>query len=137
MEKEVILDPKSKEAVHAARNAAQALEVARQQQIDNLPGIVQERLEHVLAQGTEAQRAIILARVPYICQDIKQINSTLGEISKKMDQVKIDLDAKDEKNESKYVTKESFSPFKWGLTIVASVIITTLVGAILAQILVK
>lgn len=127
----------SREAVHKARDAAQALEIARVTQAESIGDIVQERFEHVLSQGTESQRAIILARVPYICQDIKAINVTLGDINKKMDQVKIDLDAKDAKNESKYLTKEAFSPFRWGLTLVVSVVITTLVGAVLTQIIIK
>ncbi len=141
MDSEIKLNPKSREAVHAARDAAQALEIARQQQNDrvaeNIGGIVQERLEHVLSMGTETEKAIVLARVPYICQDIKGINVALTEIKRMMEQTKIDLEKKDEKYETKYVTKESFSPYKWGLTIAGSVVITTLVGAILANVLIK
>lgn len=127
----------SHEAVHAARDAAQALEVAREQQVQKLGNIVQERFERVLAFGTEQEKSMILARVPYICQDIKDINGTLSEIKRMMEQVKRDLDAKDEKNEKKYVTIEAFSPFRWGATVVASVVITTLVGAFLSQLLIK
>lgn len=131
------LSPESREAVHKAKNAAQAVEVARIQQMESMGDMVQERIEHVLARGTEQEKSLILARVPYICQDIKGINSTLVEILKKMDEVKADLATKDEKNEKKYLTQEQFAPYKWVLTIIASVIITSLVGALLAQILVK
>lgn len=128
--------PASREAVHAAKNAAQLLEVARQQQIENLGDIVQARFEHVLSLGTESERAIILARVPYICQDIKEINVSLAQIISRMEAVKNDLIAKDEKNEKKYVTQEQFAPYKWVLSIIGSVVIATIVGALLAKILI-
>ncbi len=127
----------SQVAVHAARNAAQALEISRQQQVISIGDIVQERFEHVLAQGTEQEKSIILARVPYICQDIKGINAALATIITKMDDVKNDLAKKDENNEKKYLTQDSFAPYKWVLTITGGVVITTLVAAILAQVLIK
>lgn len=102
----------SHEAVHAARNAAQALELSRQRQIDSMGDIVQERIERVLARGSEQERSIILARVPYICQDIKNINAVLSNIQGMMEQVKIDLDAKDARNESKYVNQDQFWPVR-------------------------
>ncbi len=142
----------SHEAVHAARDAAQAVELARQLQTDkaaeaaankitqNMGDILQTRLEHVLARGTEQEKAIILARVPYICQDIKGINEALQNIVKMMEQVKKDLDAKDEKNareiSEKYVSKDQFSPYKWALVTIATVVVTTLAGAFLAQIVI-
>lgn len=139
----------SHEAVHAARDAAQAIELSRQLQTEKaaeaavskvtnrMGDIMQERMEHVLAKGTEQDKAMILARVPFICQDIKSISFALREISQKMDQVKEDLDAKDIRNEKKFVTQDQFSPFKWGVTLVASVVITTIVGALLALVILK
>ncbi len=103
---EVVLEPKAREAVHAARDAAYAVELARQVQIakfvdeasqkatevaaarleekivdeTRLSQIVRQQLINVLSKGTEQDRALILARVPYICQDIKNINANLEEI---------------------------------------------------------
>lgn len=131
----------SHEAVYAAKEAAKAVEVARQLQqqetAERMGDIMQERMEHVLAKGTEQEKSVILARVPYICQDIKGINITLKEILQKMDQVKIDLDKTSENNEKKYVTQDQFGPFKWAATLIASVVITSLVGAILALVILK
>lgn len=131
------IPPASHEAVHAARDAAQALEVARVQQMENLGDMVQERFEHVLAMGTEQDKTIILARVKYICQDIKDINGALKDIIRKMDQTKLDLDVKDEKNEKKFVTHDQFSPFKWGATLIATLVVTAIVGALLALVIIK
>ncbi len=108
MDEPIILDDKSREAVHAARDAAQAIEVARHKQIQEvadkvtefipdetqLAHIVRQQVENVLARGTEQDKLMILARVPYICQDIKdnkkemQIMNDRGErIEKKMDEI--------------------------------------------------
>ncbi len=126
-----------REAVHAARDAAQKLEIARQQQILSIGDMVQERVENVLARGTEQEKSIILARVPYICQDIKEINKKFDVIMDKMDQVKVDLDAKDEKNDRKYLTQESFAPYRWVFGIIGSVVITAIVAALLTKIFIK
>lgn len=142
----------SHEAVHKARDAAQAVELARQLQTTeaaeaaaqkvtaNIGDIIQSRVEHVLARGTEQEKSIILARVPYICQDIKGINQALSDIRNMMAQVKKDLDEKDEKirieNDKKYVNQDQFGPFKWALVTIATVVVTTLAGAVLATVIV-
>jgi hypothetical protein len=131
------LSLEAKEAIHRAKNAAQAVEISRENQVQSIADIVQERFEHVLSRGTEQEKSIILARVPYICQDIKQINSKFDTILEKMEEVKNDLDKKDEKNESKFLTKEQFGPFRWALMIIGSVVITTVVGSLLANVLIK
>ncbi len=110
---EIVLDQKAIEAVHAARDAAQAVETIRQIQIIRLADeaskkaaeiasnrveeklideqrmseIVKTQVENVLAKGTEQDRAIILARVPYICQDIKKTDGRLENIEKSVDQL--------------------------------------------------
>lgn len=94
MEEPIILDEKSREAVHAQRNAAQAVEVARKVQIQEVADkvtefipdehqmarIMREQIENVLARGTEQDKAMVLARVPFICQDIKNIDTRLTSI---------------------------------------------------------
>lgn len=131
------IPPASHEAVHAARDAAQALEVARVQQMENLGDMVQERFEHVLSRGTEQDKSIILARVPYICQDIKGINVALGEINKKMDQAKVDLDSRDEKNEKKFVNQDQFGPIQKIAYGFVGLILTGVIAAILGLVLIK
>ncbi len=146
-----ILPEESKDAVHAARDAAHAVEMAREVQTtrvaeaaankvsENIGDILQTRIEHVLSRGTEQEKSIILARVPYICQDIKGINAALADIVKMMSQAKRDLDEKDTNtqisNDKKYVNQDQFWPFKWVLITTGTVVITTLAGAVLAQIL--
>lgn len=99
----VVLDPAAREAVHAARDAAQAVEVARQSQMiqaaedaatkaatlaaqrvadqalseTRLAEIIHRQMTEVLGAGTDSEKAIVLARVPYICADIKTINANL------------------------------------------------------------
>lgn len=94
MDEPVILDEAQRKAVHLQRDAAQAVEVARKVQIQEVADkvtefipderqmarIIREEVENVLAKGTEQEKAMILARVPYICQDIKDIHNTLSEI---------------------------------------------------------
>ena len=142
----------SHDAVHAARDHAQRVEMAREVQTTrvakatadevsaNIGDIVRSNIEHVLAKGTEQEKSIILARVPYICQDIKAINSSLKEITHMMGQVKTDLDAKDaktkEENDKKYVNQDQFGPYKWVLTIIAGAVITGLVGAFMALVII-
>lgn len=141
----------SHDAVHAARDHAQKVEMAREVQTTrvakatadevsaNIGDIVRYNIEHVLAKGTEQDKSIILARVPYICQDIKNIDKRLEKIVDMMEQVKTDLDTKDRKtkedNDKKYVNQDQFWPFKWVLITVGSVVLTTLAGAVLAQII--
>lgn len=145
------LPEESHEAVHAARDHAQKVELAREVQTtrvakaaadevsSNIGEIVRYNIEHVLARGTEQEKSIILARVPYICQDIKNIDKRLEKIVDMMGQVKSDLDTKDlktkEDNDKKYVNQDQFGPFKWTLVTIAGVVVTTLVGAILAKVI--
>lgn len=91
MDEPIILNETARDAVHAQRDAAQAVEIARTKQIqdvadkvtefipdeEQMARIVRTQVEHVLAQGTEHEKSLILARVPFICQDIKNIDGRL------------------------------------------------------------
>lgn len=101
-EEKIILDDKAKEAVHAARDAAQAVEIVRQLQTEHAASvaaenaaksvaqkmideqrmgeITYEQIMKALSMGSEKDRAIVLARVPYICSEITNINTALEEI---------------------------------------------------------
>jgi len=85
----------SEVAAHKAKSAAAAVELAREVQqkelIDRvtkdivgerrLAEVVKEQVENVLATGSEQEKTLVLARVPFICQDIKDIHSTLVKIN--------------------------------------------------------
>lgn len=127
MDEPIILDEKQREAVHAARNAAQAVEIARAQQIqevadrvtefipdeNQMARIIREQVENVLAHGTEQDKSMILARVPYICQDIKDINARGERIEVSIEEL-----------------KEKFSTYPLVKTIVFSFVAAVLLGVL-------
>lgn len=131
----------SQAAVHAAKNAAQAVEMARAAQMQAHDEVTTQALvkalEQVFGEQEERQRFIDTKRIPLICKDITDIKQNISDIKDMMAQVKSDLIEKDEKNEDKYLTKEQFSPYKWVLTIAGGVVVTSLVAAVLAQVLIK
>jgi len=110
----IILDEKGRIAVHAARDAAYAVELARQVQAQELAKqatdvaaeiasqktvdekrmaqIMREQVEHVLAMGTEQEKTMILARVKYVCQDIKEMKQILKEIMEQNEQLRVQLE---------------------------------------------
>ncbi len=101
------LPESSREAVHAAKNAAQAIELARQVQShetadkaahiaadlaaakvqekiidrEEMAVIIREQMISVLSSGSDHERELILARVPYICNDIKAINANIAKLT--------------------------------------------------------
>lgn len=83
IEETSLAESKSAEAINATKNAAEAVESARAAQMaasmtvneERMGKIVRHQVENVLASGSEQDKSIILARVPYICQDIKTINA--------------------------------------------------------------
>lgn len=126
---EVVLDQQAREAVHAARNAAQAVEVARQTQMNTaiesaavakqvderrMGEIMRAQIVDVLASGTESDRAIVLARVPYICADIKEINANLKVLTE---------------------TLSTYSVIKALVFGCAGLILTSVVGALIALVI--
>lgn len=145
----IVLDDKAREAVHAARNAAQAVEEARQTQLEaaaefasqkaaalaadkisqkivdeeRMAHIIKEQVENVLARGTEQDKTAILVRVPYICQDIKEMKASIGAIEKNI--------------EDKFVTRYEFSPVRMLAYGVAGLLLTATVGAMVAAVFVK
>lgn len=92
---EPILDEQARKAVHAARDAAQAVEIVRQLQADeaslkaneNMAAVVRHEMINVLSQGTEKERAVLLARVPYICQEIKDFKDFNKDINVSLNKI--------------------------------------------------
>lgn len=129
------LPQEAHEAVHAARDHAQAVEIARQIQVNNIGDIMQERLENVLARGTEQEKSIVLARVPYICQDIKNINTVLEDIKKMMEQAKVELITREEKIAKTYVNQDQFSPVRMVVYGLVGLVLTGFAAALLTLII--
>lgn len=46
--------------------------------------VVQQKVTEALSGGTDKERALVLARVPYICSEIEDINKTLKAIEEKL-----------------------------------------------------
>lgn len=132
------LSDEAKERIHAAKNAAQADEVARVELAERaateaavrseerlaekivdeerLAVIVRKQLQYVLSEGSETNRSIILARVPYICADIKAINANVQELKELLG------------------TYPVVKSLVFG---VVSMILTSVVGALLALVIMK
>lgn len=134
MTDEPFLDEKAQEAVHAARDAAQAIEVVRQQQIDTasdnaaakaaalaaekmnekivdetrMAEIMREQVTHVLAQGSDRSGMMILARVPYICQNIVKIDENMEKMGEKVDKLKDAIEAR--LKEERVVSNKNYAP---------------------------
>lgn len=134
--KETVLDPKAREAVHAARDAAHAIEMARQAQVHatekieqklvdegRMAEIVHEQVTDVLSRGTESQRAIILARVPYICADITTIKKTMENTDAKLDLIA-----------EKLVYVPMMQKLVFGLV---SIILVAVAGALMGLVIIK
>lgn len=102
----------SQEAVHTAKNAAQALETARQVQ---LAEAVQQTKDALLAGLKEVfgdsdstdpqQMKVLVRRVPLLCQSVEQTHKDIADLK---DMVKDLTDVVDRK----YVTIEMFTPTK-------------------------
>lgn len=144
MAKEIELPPKvteaSREAVHAARDAAQAIETARAVQAtvlhESTTASLTEALREVFGEYTEQQRFIDLKRVPLICKQIEYIHENIAEIKTMMDNVKSDLTKKDTDNSTKYVNQDQFWPVKTLVYGVVGIMLTGIVTALLALVLI-
>jgi len=81
----------SAEAVHAAKNAAMAVELSREAQLAEAvmtaalqtEASVLKAIREVFGDGDEQnpnQMKILVRRIPLICQDIKQIHTDMGDM---------------------------------------------------------
>lgn len=52
--------------------------------------IVESRVRYVLTQGTDKERQLIYARVPYICTEIENINTALEKLSAMLETIQKD-----------------------------------------------
>jgi Fe-S cluster assembly ATPase SufC len=88
----------SKEAVHTAKNAAQAVEVARQTQMIEVAKaaaaetkiMLMESLREVFGEGDQKnpeQMQILVQRIPLICQDVNQIHVDIREVKDSVEKI--------------------------------------------------
>lgn len=106
----------SAEAVHKARGAAQALEVARQAQLYDAVERTAVRTKESLLEALKevfgddeakdpAQMKVLVQRVPLLCKNVEQTHEDISEIKESLKELKDLVDRK-------YVTIEMFSPVK-------------------------
>lgn len=145
MSEPIILDQSSREAVHAAKNAAQALELARVKQIndiadkvtefipdeDQMARIVRTQVEHVLARGTEQEKSIILARVPFLCQDVKDTKTELKKANERGERLEQMIVEMREDFNSKLANYSIVQAIVFGLV---GLIVTAFVGALIMNV---
>lgn len=108
----------SRNAVHAAKNAAQAVESAREAQLASAVASAVKQAFNIEDTGGQ-KRFVDVSRVPLICQAIIGIQQSLEAIERKM------------------VTQDQFSPVKSLVYGVVGLILTAVVGALLALIIQK
>lgn len=72
------------EAIHAAKNAAQAIETARALQVaamnENTTKSLVDALRAVFGENEDSKRFIDISKIPLICKSIVDIHDTLTEI---------------------------------------------------------
>jgi hypothetical protein len=72
---------------------------------------------------SESTRFVDVSRIPLLCASVIQINKTMSELSQKID--------------DKYVTKESFEPVKTLVFGLVGLILTSVVLALLALVIIN
>lgn len=129
----------SAEAVHKQRNAAQALEVARQAQLADMvertavktKETVLNALKEIFSDDSKdpAQMRVIIQRVPLLCQSVAQTHQNIAEINEKLDKLTDVVDRK-------YVTIEMFTPVKLAsyatITFLTSIALAAIVSKLLS-----
>lgn len=91
MPDEPTLDPKAREAVHAQRDAAYTVELAREAQLARAIEEVAQRTKHDVIEGLRevfgnsdsedpGRMKVLVRRIPLICQDIAQMRDDVQEM---------------------------------------------------------
>jgi tetrahydromethanopterin S-methyltransferase subunit B len=88
---------------------------------DRVTRALAEALRRVFGENEKSGRFIDVSRIPLICQNISGIHDTLRDIKEKLD--------------DDFVTKEAFTPYRNGINVVAGLVLTAVVGAILSLVI--
>lgn len=119
----------SREAVHAAKNAAQAVEVARTLQAavlhESTTQSLSDALRQVFGEYSEQQRFVDLKKIPLLCKQIENIDANISEIK---GLIKL--------SDDKYVNQDQFWPIKTLVYGVVGLMLTGVVTALLALVLI-
>lgn len=108
-------------AVHAAKNAQQAVELARAAQTKQMTESLTEALRDVFGEGETSGRFVDITRIPLICKSILDMHANLTEIKEMLDQ--------------KFVSKERFAPIEKVVYGLVGLMLTAVVVAILGTII--
>ena len=84
---------------------------------------IEDAVQRAFAAGVGEKRYIDVSRIPLICQSIVGIGTRLASI--------------DEKLEKNFVTKDQFGPVKAIVYGAASIILTTVFGALIALVIIS
>lgn len=124
----------SREAVHAMKNAQQAVEVARAaaqaEQTAEMTESVIKALRIVFGENVETGRFIDTTKIPFMCKDIETIKDEQAKQTESIEKIHEKLDAK-------FVTKERFSPVEIIVYGLVGLILTAVVGALIASVIIK
>lgn len=124
-EAKALADAQSAEAVQAASVHAEAIEKARAAQSvladERTARLFKEALEDVFSASAQSGRFIDISRIPLICQAILTIDDSLKNINEKLD--------------TKYVTKEAFTPVQRVVYGVVGLILTSVFVALLSLVI--
>ncbi len=128
------LSPEAEEAsriaVHAQKNAAQAVEMARAAQMQAHDEITTKALatalREVFGEQEESQRFIDTKRIPLICKDISEMRGNISDIKEMF----IAAD-------KRYVNQDQFSPVQKLVYGVVALILTAVMGALIALVVIR
>jgi len=82
---DIELSPEASEAVHKARNAAQALELSREAQLIEIKKGLFEGLRQVFGEGDNpAQMTVLVRRIPILCTNIDAMHKSIEKIETNM-----------------------------------------------------
>ncbi len=114
----------SSEAVHAAKNAAQAVELSRLASMDALQQSTADAVirgfKEVFGEVPDTGRFVDTNKIKFICKDIEGINTKMGEMTEAMTKL-------EEKFEEHYVNQDQFAPVK---IIAYGLVGTTMLGVL-------
>lgn len=133
-DKQAQAEAQSAEAVNAAANAAEAVERARQAQLEayraETTRALSEALREVFGEGTASGRFVDVSRIPLICKNIEGIHDSLQEIKTDLKESyprKDSIDVIDKKVE------ELRDNQKWVVRIVVGAVLAAILGLVIIK----
>lgn len=139
--KEARVESASAEVVNTAANAAEAIERARAAQMaqyhEETTRIVAAALKDAFGENKTTGRFIDVSRIPMICKNIENIDTSLTEIKETIEKNRADREKKEEDNDKRYVNRDQFEPVKNLVYGATGLILVAVVGAMIALVVVQ